>query len=158
MPFASYSTGTVSVSANGTVVTGASTICAGVNARPGDLLQIGTELAFISDVTDTTHLVVPPFGGTTVSAVAYTIYQTSPLRFVGGQAMADVSTLIAILNTDGWYKFVPSTATDPTSYGLTANDGQYAFQASTGKLWVMTGGVWNFLGIYKGLRFKAAYN
>src|SRR5258708_27869782 len=72
--------------------------------------------------------------------------------------MADVSALIAILNTDGWYKFVPSTATDPTSYGLTANDGQYAFQASTGKLWVMTGGVWNFLGIYKGFSFKGAYN
>src|SRR5260221_186843 len=140
MPFASYSTGTVSVSANGTVVTGASTIWSGVNARPGDLLQIGAELAFISDVTDTAHLVIPPFGGSTVSASAYTIYQTSPLRFVGGQAMADVSSLIAVLNGMGTIYAVSGTVPDPSI----GSDGQYALKTNTGiwRLWLKTGGAW----------------
>ncbi|SIO51219.1 hypothetical protein SAMN05443247_06906 [Bradyrhizobium erythrophlei] len=138
--FPSYSTGTVSVTAGGTVVTGVSTIWSGVNARPGDMIQIGSGLALIADVTDTTHLVIPPWGGSTVSTAAYTIYQTSPLRFAGGQAMQDVSTLVAALNATGFIFFVGAglSAPDP-SYG---NNGQYATQTTTNTWWLKSAGVW----------------
>ncbi|MEY9228085.1 hypothetical protein ABIF68_007299 [Bradyrhizobium japonicum] len=59
----SYSTGTVSVAAGGTIVTGVGAIWSGTNARPGDILQIGNFQSVISDVTDVTHLVIPPWGG-----------------------------------------------------------------------------------------------
>jgi hypothetical protein len=148
MTFPSYSTGTVSVSANGTVVTGVGTIWSGVNARAGDVIIVDDLPAVeIKDVTDDTHLALwSPWSGGAKSAVSYTIIQKSPLRFAGGQAMADVSTLVAALNTDGFYVFVPSTATVPDpSYG---NEGQYAFQATTKKLWVKEGGIWNFVGVF----------
>lgn len=138
--FPSYSTGTVSVSNGGTTVTGVSTIWSGVNARPGDLLQIGSFGVFISDVTDTTHLVVPPYPGTTVSGSAYKIYQTSPLRFAGGQAMVDVSALVAALNDLGFIVFVtPGSGTPDPSIG---EDGQYATDQSTGQWWKKIAGVW----------------
>jgi hypothetical protein len=98
---ASYSIGTVSIAAGGTTATGSGTLWSGVNARPGDILQVGNFQTVISDVTDATHLVIPPWGGGAVSGAAYTIWQTSPMRFAGAQAMADVSALITQLNNSG---------------------------------------------------------
>ncbi|PDT77168.1 SGNH/GDSL hydrolase family protein [Bradyrhizobium sp. C9] len=153
---ASYSTGTVSVAANGTTVTGAATIWSSTNVRPGDVLQIGNFHTIITDVTDPTHLVITPWGGGAQANVAYVIWQISLQRIVGAQAMSDVSTLVAALNTDGFYIFVASSLTAPDpSYG---KDGQYGFQASTGKLWVKTEGAWSFLGIYKGFAFRGNYD
>lgn len=153
---ASYSTGTVSVAAGGTTVTGAGTIWSGVNARPGDILQIGNFQSVISDVVDTGTLTIPPWGGGAQTAVAYKIWQVSPQRFAGAQAMADVSALVAALNTSGFFVFVDINETVPDpSLG---NDGQYAFQPSTGKTWVKTAGAWSYLGIYKAFNFTGAYN
>src|ERR1700694_3303738 len=155
-PIVTYSTGTGSVAAGGTVVAGVGSIWSGVNARPGDIFQIGNFQTIISDVTDTTHLVIPPWGGGLQSAVAYKIFQVSPQRFAGAQAMQDVSTLVVALNTDGFYVFVPSMLTVPDpSLG---NTGQYAFQATTGKLWIKSGGVWNYLGVYKAFGVPAPWN
>lgn len=94
-----YSTGTVSITGGGTVVTGSITVWSGVNARPGDILQVGNFQTVISDVTDTTHLAIPPWGGGSVSGASYKIFHTSPQRFAGAQAMADVSSLISLMNS-----------------------------------------------------------
>lgn len=136
----SYSTGTVSVASGGTTVTGVGSIWSGTNVRPGDVLQIGNFQTVISDVTDTTHLVIPPWGGGAQSGVAYQIWQVSPQRFAGAQAMQAVNDLVAALNVSGFFWFVATglTAPDP-SYG---DDGQYAYQPSTGAYWLKTGGVW----------------
>lgn len=152
----SYSTGTATVAANGTTVTGTGSIWSGVNARPGDIFQIGDFQSVITDVTDTTHLVIPPWGGGAQTGVAYTIWQVSPQRFAGAQAMADVSTLVAALNTSGFYVFVDVSLTVPDpSLG---NDGQYAFQPTTGKTWVKSAGAWTFIGIYKAFQLKGAWS
>src|ERR1700682_2760199 len=139
--FPSYSNGTVSVPTNGTVVTGAGTIWSGVNTRPGDEIVIAGNTVTVVDVTDTTHLVIDPWPYTAVAAgAAYKIYQKSPFRFAGGQTMADVSTLVAALNTSGFFFFVPVCAFAPDpSYG---NDGQYAVQPSSNAWWLKTGGAW----------------
>jgi hypothetical protein len=136
----SYSTGTISIAAGGTTATGVGTIWSGTNVRPGDILQIGNFQTVISDVTDTTHLVVPPWGGGAQSGVSYKIWQVSPQRFAGAQAMQAVNDLVAALDTSGFFVFVSSIATVPDpSLG---DDGQYALQPTTGKVWLKIGGVW----------------
>lgn len=152
----SYSTGTVSVAAGGTTVTGVGSIWSGTNARPGDVLQIGNFQTVISDVTDTTHLVIPPWGGGAQAGVAYKIWQVSPQRFAGAQAMQAVNDLVAALDTSGFFVFVGVSLTEPDpSLG---DDGQYAFQPTTGKTWVKVAGVWTFLGIYKAFQLKGAWS
>src|ERR1700730_10453330 len=99
--FPSYSTGTVAVTAGGTIVTGVGTIWSGINVRPGDEILIAGNAVIVSDVTDPTHLVIDPWPYAAVTAgTVYKVYQQSPFRFAGGQAMADVSTLVAAINTD----------------------------------------------------------
>jgi len=152
----SYSTGLATVAAGGTSVTGSGTIWSGVNARPGDVLQIGNFQSIVSDVVGLDELTIPPWGGGAQTAVAYKIWQVSPQRFAGAQAMADVSTLVAALNKEGFYWFVDVDETEPDpSLG---NDGQYASQPITGKLWLKDAGVWGFLGIYKAFRLKGAWS
>jgi hypothetical protein len=140
----SYSTGTVSVAAGGTTVTLVGGLWSSVNARPGDMIAIGNGLALLADVPDTLHATIPAWGGGAQAAVAYTVYQVSPLRFAGAQAMADVSTLVAAFNTSGFIFFVPIGAASPDpSYG---NEGQYAHQPSTGLWWQKLSGVWTATG------------
>lgn len=155
--FPTYSTGTVSIAAGATTIVGAGSNWAGVNAASGDSIVVAGNTVMVQDVTDVTHLVIDAWPYTAVAAgTTYSLKKNSPLRFAGAQAMVDVSTLVGALNTDGFYVFVPSTATVPDpSYG---NDGQYAFQASTGKLWQKSGGTWNFIGNYKALGTPAPYD
>jgi hypothetical protein len=155
--FPTYSTGTVAIGSGATTIVGTGSNWTGVNAVPGDLIVVAGNTVIVQDVTDTLHLVIDAWPYAAVAAgAAYSIKKTSPTRFVGGQAMANVSTLVGALNTNGFYFFVPSTATVPDpSYG---NDGQYAFQATTGKLWIKSGGVWTFLGVYTGISFLGAWN
>ncbi|SEB99938.1 hypothetical protein [Bradyrhizobium erythrophlei] len=153
---ANYSTGTVSVAAGDTIVSGVGTIWSSTNVRPGDILQIGNFQTIITDVTDPTHLVIPPWGGGAQAAVAYVVWKVSSQRIAGAQAMADVSTLVAALNTTGFFWFVDvSLAAPDPSLG---SDGQYALQPSTGKMWFHAGGAWSYLGIYRGFNFRGVYD
>lgn len=155
--FPSYSTGTVAIGATATTVVGTGSNWTGQNAVPGDLLVVAGQSVIVQDVTDALHLAIDawPFAAVT-AGTAYKLYKVSPLRFAGGQAMADVSTLVSALNTDGFYVFVgPDLSVPDPSYG---NDNQYAFQATTGKLWQKTGGVWNFVGTQKGFGVPAPWN
>ncbi|AWL95753.1 hypothetical protein CIT37_29145 [Bradyrhizobium ottawaense] len=152
----SYSTGTVSVSAGGTTATGSGTIWNDGSVKPGDILQIGNFQSVITDVTDATHLVIPPWGGGAVSGAAYKIWQVSPQRFAGSEAMSTVGKLVTALNAREIPVVVGDDETVPDpSLG---EEDQTAIQPSTGKVWVMSGGVWTFLGIYKGFNFTGAYD
>jgi hypothetical protein len=157
MAFPSYSTGTVSISANATAVVGVGSNWSGQNAMPGDLLVVAGQTVIVQDVTDALHLVIDAWPFTAVTAgAAYKLYKVSPLRFAGGQAMAAVDTLVSALNTSGFYVFVGPTETVPDpSLG---DNNQYALQATTGKLWQKTGGTWNFIGIQKGFSLPAPWS
>lgn len=138
-----YSTGTVSVTAGGTVVTGIGTIWSGINAKAGDSLYIGAiaDPVEIKDITDVTHLTLwAPWAGSTQTSVTYTIVQDYPARVVGVAAAQDVGTMLAKLHTDGLPFLVGLTETVPDpSLGA---DGQYAYKPDTGAWWVKTAGVW----------------
>jgi hypothetical protein len=147
-----YTTGTVSVSDGGTVVTGIGTIWSGTNVKAGDTIYINNVLpgVDVSEVTDTTHLVIPaPWAGGNKVSVPYTIVQNFPSRVVGVEAAKDVSTLVAALNKDGFIWFVGSTETDPDP--SRGDEGQYAEQPSTTKRWIKTGGLWVYLGMQAAL-------
>ncbi|MBB4391822.1 hypothetical protein [Bradyrhizobium sp. ERR14] len=153
---ASYTTGTASVSAGGTTVTGSGAIWSGTNVKPGDIFQIGNFQSVISDVTDATHLVIPPWGGGNQSGVAYSIWKVSPQRFAGAQAMQSVNELVADLSSNRIPVVVGDDETVPDpSLG---EEDQTAIQPTTGKVWVKTGGVWTYLGIYRGFNFTGDYD
>lgn len=153
----SYSTGTVSVAADGTIVTGVGPLwLSSANAKPGDIFQSGHFFTFITDVTDETTLVVPPWPGSTLSGATYNIWKISQQRIVGAEASEDMDKVLTALNTTGWFIFVPPAATAPDpSLG---NDGQYAMQPTTGKQWVKVSGVWTYQGIYRAFRFLGAWS
>lgn len=153
---ASYSTGTVSVAAGGTVVTGVGVIWSDGSAKPGDVLQIGNFQSVISDVSDADELVIPPWGGGAQAGVAYRIWQVSPQRFAGAEAMATVNRLVIDLNAREIPVVVGGDETEPDpSLG---EEDQTAIQPTTGKVWVMSGGVWTFLGVYKAFNPRGAYD
>lgn len=153
----SYSTGTVAVAADGTTVTGTSTLWLSAgNAKPGDFFQSGHFGTFITDVTDDTHLIIPPWPGATLSGAAYNIWKVSQQRIVGAAAAEDVDKIVGALNTSGYFVFVGPALTEPDpSLG---EEGQFAFQPATGKMWEMSGGVWTYLGIYKAFQLKGAWD
>ncbi|MGY4411958.1 hypothetical protein ACVWW4_003694 [Bradyrhizobium sp. LB7.1] len=152
----SYSTGTVSVAAGATTVTGVGLIWSAGSAKPGDIFQIGNFQSVISDVTDATHLVIPPWGGGAQTGVAYKIWQVSPQRFAGAEAQSTVNRLVIALNAREIPVVVSADETVPDpSLG---EEDQTAIQPTTGKVWVMTGGVWTYLGIYRGFNLTGAYN
>jgi hypothetical protein len=141
MALPQYSTGTVSVAAGGTIVTGSGGSWTGINAKHGDFISIGGSAAvLITEVTDATHLKIPPWGGPTLTNVGYVIYQNYVGRVVGVAAAEDVGEMLEKLHTDGLPFIVGTSETVPDpSYG---DDGQYAYSPSTGMWWIKSGGVW----------------
>jgi hypothetical protein len=152
-----YSTGTASVSVGGTTVTGVGTVWSGLNAVPGDTIVIGTSApTIVTNVTDTTHLTIPAWTGAAQAGVTYTIYQTSSQRFSDVQLALDLKKQVQALNTEGFYYFVSPTETTPDpSLG---DDGQYAFKATSGELWLKYGGAWVSVGVYKGVNPRGAWS
>ncbi|MET4176079.1 hypothetical protein ABIB99_007195 [Bradyrhizobium sp. LA6.1] len=152
----SYDVGTVSVDADGTTVTGVSTLwlTAG-NVKPGYFFTVGHFGVFITDVADDAHLTITRWPGATVSGAIYSIWKVAQGAF-NTELLADVDRIVTALNANGYIVFVPPTLTAPDpSLG---EENQTALQPTTGKMWVMTGGVWNYLGIYKGFNPRGAYD
>lgn len=140
MTLPTYSTGTASVAAGGTVVTGSGGMWSGSNVKQGDFISIGTDAVLITGVTDATHLTISPWPYAAKTTQPYVIYQNYVGRVVGVAAAEDVGVMLEKLHTDGLPFIVDPAATVPDpSYG---DDGQFAFQPSTGKWWTKTGGAW----------------
>ncbi len=153
-----YDIGTVSVSSGDTIVTGHDVLWVAGNAKAGDDLMIGGHTVMIVDVIDQYHLEIYPWPYGDIVDSEYRIVMRGPLRFAGVEAALEVSKLVTFLNAEGLYLYVPSDATGPAAIKKTADEGQYAFQATTGKLWLMEGGFWVYIGIYKGVSPKGPWD
>jgi hypothetical protein len=135
-----YSTGTVSVTHLGTTVTGAGGMWSGINAREGDYFVRADGAAVITEVTDVATLQITPWPGATVTGGSYAIQQNYVGRVVGVAAAEDVGVMLEKLHVDGLPFIVGADETVPDpSYG---DEGQLAFQPTTGLWWVKSGGVW----------------
>ncbi|MBW7968108.1 hypothetical protein [Bradyrhizobium sp. BR 10289] len=146
----SYTTGTVSVAADGTAVTGTGTAWSSTaNARPGDRFQSGHNSALIVDVIDDTHLTITPWPGATLSGSAYAIWLDANQRVVGdslvGAYAADalIKTVQALNSATRYIEVDPSLTSPDPSLG---KDGQYAVQLTTRKYWLKSAGAWVFQG------------
>jgi hypothetical protein len=103
----SYSTGTVSVSADGTTVTGVGPLWSSAgNVKPGDLFQSGHYVVPITDVTDDTHLAITPWPGSTLSGASYVVWKVSQQRIVGETYAASVDKIVG-----AWKELAPQIRT-----------------------------------------------
>jgi len=141
MALPTYSTGTVSVAAGGTVVTNTGGMWSGINVKQGDWISINSLPAvLVIEVTDNTHLKIPPWAGAAQSNVPYIIYQNYAGRVVGVAAAEDVGDMLERLRDQAPIYNVPTGETEPDpSYGT---DGQWAYQVATLTWWVKNAGVW----------------
>lgn len=158
--FPSYAYGTVTIEADGTVITGTDVIWSGVNARAGDDIKVDGHMVDIVDVIDETHLKIDAWPYDAVTAAEYKIVQRSPLRFVGGVARADLTQLLATLKAKGLLWYLPDGLTEPDDAKppLTADEGQGILDIATKHLWVMSGGAWVSAGSFSGFGAPKDYN
>lgn len=152
-----YTTGTATVAVGGTTVT-VTGILSDINAREGDWLRdpaTGYTTAILARV-DATHVTVDAWRGAAITAAGYEIYPYSPLRFVGGTAMADVQALFAIINGATIFYQVTGSAPD-NSLG---EDGNMAIKvnAAPWQQWLKSGGVWVSQGTPIGIANKGAWS
>jgi hypothetical protein len=151
-----YSTGTCSVAANGTVITGVSTIFS--NLREYDFIAINKlPIVPIFGVTDDTHLELKdPWQGGAQTAVSYVAYKISPTRFVGADSAVELSKIATYLNNAGVFYNVPGAAPAPSI----GNDGDYALKVNGGGwlLWLRVAGAWVLQATPVGLNYRGEWN
>lgn len=153
-----YNTGTVSVTAGGTDVFNAGTaIWSNGNAKEGDWIVIDDEaITMVLAVVDTEHITIPPWQGANKTSVPYTLFQNYSARDDSTAIAKDVGTLVAALNKEGFIWFVGPSETDPDP--SRGDEGQFAYQPTTGKQWHKDGGAWVYDGIFKGFGVPAPYD
>ncbi|MGY4377164.1 putative membrane protein [Bradyrhizobium sp. i1.3.6] len=96
-------------------------------------------------------LFMPLFLGTTVVGAALVVMGTLRVSEPGAVSMIAGGGLYVI----GMFVVPPTlTAPDPSL----GEENQTALQPTTGKMWVMTGGVWTYLGLYRGFNARGAYD
>lgn len=158
MTIPTYSTGTVSVSANGTVVSGGSSVIwASPAVKEGDWIAIdGLGVTMILEVTDNSHLVIPQWKGGAKTNVSYVIYNNFSARADRAEIASDLVKQVTALNVEGFIWYVASTRTEPDP--SRGDEGQWAYQPSTGKQWHKQGGEWIYDGIFKTLRVQGIWH
>lgn len=160
MTFPIYATGTVSVSDNGTVVTGLDTLWQRSNAREGDRIVIDPaaghpEVTVLSIDGKQSLTLAQPWTYGAKTNVPYKIIKGSIDRTVGVRAFDDIDAVIAAFNADGFYMFIPPDEEGPDDSN--GYDGQYARQPTTGKEWVKIDGEWVYRGIYAAFGIMGAW-
>lgn len=153
-----YDTGAVSVAANGTDVSnGGTAIWSNGNVKEGDWIVIdGDAMTMVLAVVDTEHITIPEWQGGAKTNVEYAIYQNYSARDDSTAIAKDVGILVAALNKEGFIWFVgpDETSPDPSR----GDEGQFAYQPSTGKQWYKDGGEWVYNGVFKGFGAPAPYD
>lgn len=154
-----YSIGVATVANGGTTVSIPAAILTDLNARELDMFVDATTGigAFIRGVPSTASLTIDAWPGASLVDASYRIEKTSPLRYVGGKAMADVQRLVDYLNT---LNIIISVAGDEPESDA-GEDGWYALKSNGGdgwKLWLKVDGAWVLQGTPVGLNYKGTWN
>jgi hypothetical protein len=135
-----YSTGTASVGALGTVVTGTGTLWS-VIAEQGDWFYAAGHIGIITETfdDDTLNLELPWTGGA-LSSQPYRLIKMSWLRYEPAINQQKVREFIADIAEAGIFHFVSGAEPDP-GMGI---EGQWALKTNVTPwtVWYYTGGVW----------------
>lgn len=147
MSLPTYSTGTVSVSADGAVTVAGGGIWSGLDVVAGDQILVdGAALVMIDEINaDAIHAQLFGWGGGDVTGKTYVVKQCSSLRFDDVQIALDLTKQVSALNTDGFEVFVGADASGPDP--SKGDNGQYAYQPTTKKRWRKDSGLWTYLGM-----------
>jgi hypothetical protein len=151
-----YTTGTLSIAANGTVFTGSGTLWS-VIAEQGDWILANGNIAVVTEaITDTSLTSELPWTGGALSGAAYVLLKMSWLRYEPAILQQKVRVLVADLTATGIFQFVSGTTPDP-GMGV---EGQWALKVNDGSwtLWYYTAGAWVLQGIPIGVNLKGDYN
>lgn len=149
-----YRTGTISIAADATAVTGSGSLW-GAHIEQGDFLIAGGVASVVDSIdTDIGITLSAPWPGPTLTGAAYQIVKTSWLRNSTALTQKKVRELLAAQAVSGFYWFVGPTATAPDP--ADGDDGQYARQPSSGKEWLKQAGVWVYQGISGNLSVSSA--
>lgn len=159
--FAYYATGTVTVAAGGTAVTGAGTLWSTV-IQPGDSFEAGGRAVRVLAVIDDTHLTLAyGWPGTALAASAYLIAYTAPARTTGTYVAERLRELIErqrILDDGVAIYAVQSVGANAPPATPTTGDLHVVGSAATGAwvgyaghLAVWRGAAWGFTGPEEGM-------
>jgi hypothetical protein len=152
-----YTTGTVSVAAGATTITGVSTLWTDSSAQEGDLFVHAASglCVLIRARVDGGHLTIDAWPGSTLSGAAYRIEKISPLRYAWGTAQATSQKLLDTL--DGVTIYNVTGAAPDDSLG---EEGQLALKFNGGvvQAWEKQSGVWVSQGIILGLAYAGEWN
>lgn len=151
-----YKTGTISIAADGTIVTGTGTLWS-TQAEEGDWLWCNGVFAGITaDFDDTTLNLELPWTGGEIVDQEYRLYKMSWLRYEPAETQAKVRELIAMISQQGVFLFVTGASPDP---GM-GEDGQWALKTNEGawKLWYKEDGLWVPQGDPVGFAWKGLWN
>lgn len=151
-----YRTGTISIAASDTAVTGIGTLWS-VVAEQGDWLFANGNIGIINqNIGDTSLELESPWTGGVLSSAAYLLVKMSWLRYEPAILQQKVRELVSSLTATGIFQFVSGSVPDPGD-GV---EGQWALKVNDGSwlLWYYTGGIWVLQGTPTGLDLQGIYN
>lgn len=150
-----YKTGTISISANGKVVTGNGTLWS-TQAEEGDYIFANGHVGFItSNIGDATLELEMPWTGGELVNQPYRLMKMSWLRYEPAITQQKVRELILMLEAQGSFLFVAGAAPDE---GV-GEDGQFAFKvnAAPWRVWYKQNGNWILQGSPAGFVWKGLW-
>jgi hypothetical protein len=151
-----YDTGTISVSADGAVVTGAGTLWTSI-AEQGDWLWANGQIAIIKSINlDNEITLYDPWTGGELTNAGYRVIKLSWLRYDPALIQAKLRAVMAALEAPTVLFFVDGDEPDP-GLGI---EGQYALKSNVGawKLWYKTLGRWVLQGTPVGIQWLGAWS
>lgn len=136
-----YNVGTVSIPLNGTIATFAGGALLESNAKADDTLIVdGFYPIDIVDIISDTQATIDKWPGVAVVAGAYKIRQNGLNRYSDADIAEDVLRIVDDLDSLGYIIFVSAVETTPNP--RKGDEGQLAFQRTTGRWWEKLSGVW----------------
>ncbi|PZP12211.1 MAG: hypothetical protein DI607_09910, partial [Sphingomonas hengshuiensis] len=131
-----YDAGTISVAANGTVVTGVGTLWTEVLV-PLDTLECEGDRVTVLEVLDDTHLLIPAWPGDAKAGADYRVRYDSPARYESAYVATQVRELVSqlrLLNANVPFYKVQSLGIDAPP-GAPAVDDSYVVGATPTGAW-----------------------
>lgn len=148
-----YSTGTIAIGAGATTVIGTGTLW-GPLANSANALVVGNKFTRIISVDDDTHLTIPAWNATAVTAgAAYELVQFPAASLA---TLQDLTDTVAKMRGVGVFYSVTGTVPDP-AWG---KNGDYALKTNSGawQQWLKTGGVWVLQSTPVGINNRGAWS
>lgn len=151
-----YRIGRVSVAHGATEIVGSGGMDWMTVARPLDSIAVAGRWTKIMAIVDANHIAIEPWPYDSVVDADYVVVCDGLNSFAAPQVAQAVVTLAENLAAQGITLPVKPGASSPAEW--LGDNGQYAQQYDTGRVWFKDGGVWQFVGVFKALGTPEIYD